>query len=532
MSHFDEMTGLLYLEGQIDADRAREVSAHLASCGSCRELLHALEKEGVWLREALTAEDEPIPARVIATPKRGSAHWGWITVFGLGMAGAYTLWTGVVEPWLAQAAQGGFTQGSVLTMIFFTGAFWKGWDAMRSLMEFSAVATLAAVAIWLLRKQWQRFTTIAFVMGVMICALALPPTATAAETKRGDPSYTLPAGQEVKNDLIVWAVRTRIDGDVDGDLIVWSDRVIVNGHVKGDIISFANELRVNGTVDGNVRCFAESVTLSGSVGRNVTAWTGELDLEQGAKIGGSLTLGATEAELSGSVGGDLLGLARTLEINGSLGRDATIRAQRLKIGSTAQIQGRTKYTGWHQPEIMSGAKMGPIDVAIKGPGPNYASARYYWHQTLAWGASFLFGLVLLLIAPGFFFDAAQACKRVGPALGFGALFLFATPIAAIVACATIVGLGVGISVILLYVIAVYSTQVFVGSWIGDKLLGAGAGIGLAVGRLALGLAILRVLRMIPYAGPLVGLIMVIWGMGALVQAIHKRMRPQLAPAAV
>jgi len=402
---------------------------------------------------------------------------------------------------------------------------------MRTLMEFSAVATLAAVAIWLLRKQWQRFTTIAFVMGVMICALALPPTASAADIEHGDPSYTLPAGQEVKNDLIVWAARTRIDGDVDGDLIAFSDRVIVNGHVKGDVICFANELRVNGTVDGNVRSFTQSVTLSGSVGRNVTAWTGEFDLDQSAKIGGSLTLGATEAEMNGSVSGDLLVLGRTMEINGSLGRDARIRAQRLKIGPTAQILGRTRYSGWHQPEIESGAKVGPIDVSIKGPGPDYASARYYWHETLAWGASFIFGLVILLIAPGFFFDAAQACKRVGPAFGFGALFLFATPIAAILACLTIVGLGVGIASLLLYVIGFYAAQVFVGAWLGEQLLGAAVGVGPATGRLALGLAILHAIFMIPYLGPLVGLIAPMWGLGSIVLAFHRKTRPQLEPAA-
>lgn len=70
-----------------------------------------------------------------------------------------------------------------------------------------------------------------------------------------------------------------------------------------------------------------------------------------------------------------------------------------------------------------------------------------------------------------------------------------------------------------------------GAWLGEKLLGASVGVGLAIGRLALGLAILRALRMIPYAGPLVGAIIVIWGLGALVLAIHKKMRPQLAPAA-
>lgn len=531
--HFDEMTGLLYLEGQLDADRAREVSAHVNSCSRCGELLHVLEREGVWLREALAVEDEPVPARMLAAPKRG-ATWGWMVAFGLGIGGAYTLWSGFVEPWLTQAAQAGFTQGNILTMLFFTGAFWKGWDTMRSLMEFSAVATLAAVAIWLLRKQWQRVTTIAFVVGAIVCALALPPSASAAEVKRGDPSYTLPAGQEVNNDLIVVAGRTRIDGQVDGDLVVFSDSLTVNGHVKGDIIAFGASVRVNGSVDGNVRVWAQTLSLNGNctVAKNVSAWTAQTDLDEKAAVGGTMTLFVGTGELDGRIGGDLLVGAGDLSINGTLARDAQIWAQRLTIGSVAEIKGRTKYSGRSQPDVAPGAKLGsPIDVTIKGPGPDYASPRYYWHQTLSWGASFLFGLVLLLIAPGFFFDAAQACKRVGPALGFGALFLFATPIAAIVACVTIVGLGIGISAALLYVIAVYSTQVFVGSWIGEKLLGAGVGVGPALGKLALGLAVLRVVRMIPYVGPLAGILIVAWGLGALVLAVYRRMRPQLAPAA-
>ena len=73
-----------------------------------------------------------------------------------------------------------------------------------------------------------------------------------------------------------------------------------------------------------------------------------------------------------------------------------------------------------------------------------------------WGASFLFGFALLLIAPVFFFDIVQTSKRVGPSIGLGALFLIATPIAALIVCATIVGLGVGIRRLLLYAIAVYA----------------------------------------------------------------------------
>ena len=119
-----------------------------------------------------------------------------------------------------------------------------------------------------------------------------------------------------------------------------------------------------------------------------------------------------------------------------------------------------------------------------------------------------------------------------PAAGFGLLFLFATPIAAIIACCTIVGLGVGIVTLVLYALAVYSSTIFVAGWLGEALLGSRASMGAAIGRLALGLFILHLLRVLPYVGGWTLFISIFWGLGALVMALYKRMRPQLAAAAV
>jgi len=531
-NHFDEVTGLLYLEGQLDESRAREVRAHVASCAACSQLLHALESESVWLKDALTADDESIPARVIAVPQHTGTHWGWITAFGLCAAGLYTVWNGLVVPAFSQASQAGFSQGNLFTMLFFQGAFWRGWDTMRNMTELLAAATLTGVAIWLLRKQWQRFTAISFVMGVLFCALGLTPVARAADLEHGNPSYLLPAGQEVKTDLIVIADRVRIDGDVDGDLIVMSQTVVVDGHVKGDILGFGQELRVNGSVDGNVRAWCQTISLNSTVGRNVMAFGGVLELADKATVGGTMTLAVGTTSLDGRVAGDLLVFSGVLDINGFLGHDAAIRADRLTIGSNAEIVGQTKYEGRRQPDIAPGAKLGsPIQITIPKRGPDYTRMSYYWHRVLLWGASFLFGLLLLLLLPGFFADAVQATKRVGPAMGFGVLFLFATPIVAIIACITIVGLGIGIATFLLYAIALYSAPIFVGSWLGEQLLGAEVGLGPTIGRLALGLAILRALTMVPFAGALIAFIVVIWGLGALVLTLHRKMGPDVAGAA-
>jgi cytoskeletal protein CcmA (bactofilin family) len=530
--HFDEMTGLLYLEGQLNAAHSEQVSAHLGTCAACRELLRALETENTWLREALTIDDESIPASVIAAPERHSAHWGWWAAFALLAGGVYTVWTGFIEPWYAQASNAGFSQGNVLTMLFFTGAFWKGWDSMRTLTEFMAVATLGMVAIWLLRKQWQRFTAIAFVLGALACGLTMPQPVAAAEVEHGDPAYTLPAGQEVKNDLIVVANRTQIDGDVDGDLIVASQELTVNGHVKGDILAFGQEVRVNGPVDGNVRVWCQAVSLTSTIAKNAMVFSQVVELDSKAKVGGTMTIATGAAQLNGQVGGDVLATADLVGINGSMGRDVTSRSDRLNIGPSGEIAGHTKYIGRRQPEISAGAKLAiPIEITYQKRGPNYSQGAYYWHQTLFWGAGFLLGLVILLMAPGFFFDVSQACKKIGPAMGFGALFLFATPIAALLVCFTIVGLGVGLPVLALYGIAIYATKIFVGAWLGEKLLGNSVGFGPTVGRMALGLLILRALRMLPYIGLLSGLLTVLLGLGAIVLAVHRRVAPPATAAA-
>jgi cytoskeletal protein CcmA (bactofilin family) len=532
MNHFDEMTALLYLEGQLDRERAREVLAHTGECRTCTELLRALDREGAWLREALGTEDESVPARLLEPPER-STPWGWIAALGLSAGGAYTVWTGIISPWQAQAAQSGFTQSSLLTMLFFSGTFWKGWDAMRTLTEFLAMSTLTILVSWVLRRHWRRLTTTAGIVvgAALVLALGFAVPANAAETKHGDPNYTLESGQTVPTDLIVFAERATIDGEVDGDLIAWSQTVTVNGHVKGDVLCGGQNVRINGTVDGNVRTFAQSLDITGTVGKNVTTWSGETNVEDKASIGGSFTFGSNDITLAGNIGRDVLGMAHSLDVSGTLGRDLTVRADQLIIDSTADIAGHVNYEGKSAPNIAQGAKTGPVEKVVQKTTPKYENWHFYWHRILLWGVGFVFGLVLLLLMPGFYADATAACKNYAPAAGFGLLFLFATPIAAIIACVTIVGLGVGIATLLLYAIAMYASTVFVAGFLGEAILGPAVGTGAAIGRLALGLLILHVLRVLPYVGGWILFIMMFWGFGAMVMAIYKRLRPQLSAGA-
>ncbi|MHB8754718.1 MAG: zf-HC2 domain-containing protein [Candidatus Acidiferrales bacterium] len=537
MKHFDEMTAFLFLDGQLERAQAAEVQAHTSECSECAALLTSLKNETRWLETSLQEKDA-VPARFAAPDRHSNISWGWVTVLAMAAAGIYTVWNGIIEPFQQQLNQSGFSGGNLMTMLFFSGAFWKGWSSVLSFVEFFTVAAFSILVLALLQRYWRRGAAVGLVLPSIVPLLLLAPflllaapAAHAGDVAHGNPSYTLPAGKTVNTDLFVFADVARIDGTVNGDLYVWSGDVEVNGHVTGDVITWARETTVNGQVDGNVRDWSQSLILNGTVTKNVLAGAEEIELNSKAHVGGSVTAGAGEVLLSGHIGRDLMASTGTTTINGSVGGNAKLRGGNLIIGSNAVMNGSTTYAGHSKPVVDSGAKLAsPVAFTQLKGGPEYSSGRYWWHRALFWGAAFLFGLVLILLLPEFFADAVRASRKL-PSVGIGLVTMIATPIVAIILCITMVGLGVGIATILIYAIALYAAQLFVATWLGGVLLGASEGTGAMLGRLALGLVILHGLELLPYhAGSIIKLVVVWWGMGAIAIAIYRHIRHASAAA--
>ena len=539
--HFDEITCLQYLEGLLDRPTARELSAHTDQCTECRELMHALERETRLLSNALREQEEAVPAHLLAIPARDKTPWAWVVSFGMAAAGVYWLWTSFIDPAMAQATELGYGGTDLLTKLFFNGALWKGWDSMWSLIQGVALVSLGVIGFFLLRRSLRKFNTFAMVMTALLVALGVPVGASAAEIHRHETHYVLPADATVKNDLIIFGDSVQIDGTVEGDLVAFGRSVTINGHVMGDVISFGNSLQISGTVDGNVRSFANQFTLHGKVAKNITAFSGTMLADAQSQIGWSVTVFAGDATLDGRIERDILGFFGHLQINGFVGGNTEATAnESFTIGAHAHTLGTIKYKGTNQPVISSGSQLASaVETTIEVHKVDWYASINYWHKLLYWGVGFVFGLVLLLIAPGIFSETVQTAERIGASLGVGALVMFATPIIALLACVTVVGLSVGISTLLLWVMALFNAKLFVAAWLGRKILGKNsfAGVvagaktwpvpykGALIGQMALGLLLIDAIRMIPYAGLFVALVVQIWGFGALVMTLYHRMHP-------
>jgi cytoskeletal protein CcmA (bactofilin family) len=345
----------------------------------------------------------------------------------------------------------------------------------------------------------------------------------------------------VKTDLIIFGDSVEIDGTVDGDLISFGRNLTITGHVTGDVISFGNMTVISGSVDGSVRTFSNQFTLRGKIAKNLMGFGGQLDTDPQSTIGWGVTLFTGEATLNGRIERDILEFTGHMDLNGYVGGNIQLKASdTFTVGPHAQVMGSIKYKGPVQPVVSSGAVLAtPIETTIEVRRVDWYAGVTYWHKLLYWGASFVFGLVLLLLAPGFFSESTQNVDRFGVSLGIGALTFVGIPFIALLACITVVGLGVGISTLLLWLIAMYGSKIFVATWLGRKIVGKNsfAGVvagnktwpvpykGALIGQFALGLLLLDGIRLIPYFGFCVAILAQIVGFGALGLTLYRRMHP-------
>ncbi len=533
MKHLDEMTLLLYIERQLERTRGLEVSAHTQECDACRTLLRALERESRLLTRAMLEEDEPLPSRLAQFQERArrSMQWIWGLVFGLAATGVYALYTGYIQPWQEQLEKAGFGGSNLLGLLIFQGAMWKGWQSMITLLEVLAMLTLAGLGALFFRRKIRRGSALALVFAGFCAVLALPAAATASEMRKG-PSVGVSSEETIKGDIFLFGDRVKVDGTVEGDVFLFGHDATVNGHVQGDVFGFAQTLQVDGQVDGNIRAFTNTLTIRGTVAKNVLTFDERVNLESAGKIGGSLTLFVEYLNLEGSLGRDLLVFGKQVTISGKVGGGIREKGAGLTITASGEVGGPIHYEGDTPAEVSSKAKLAsPVEFKQLEHKRNYREGRYYVWQVI-WAAAFiLFGLVLFALMPKFAEDAVKSAEQYGAAAGLGVLVMFGVPIAAIIACITVVGLFIGISTLFIWYASLYFAQIIVGAVVGQWLMGRTSELWPLIGRMAVGVVIVRLCTTIPHIGGWVKLAAILWGVGALSLALYRRFQPVIAPGA-
>jgi len=529
MEHLDEMSCMLYLEGQLDRARAMEVSSHTQSCATCRALLRAIERESRLLTRAMIEEEEPLPARLASFQERAhrSMQWIWMVTFGLAATSIYAAYTGYIEPWEQRLEQAGFGGTSLLSMLIFQGSFWKGWQSMLSLVEVLALVTIGGFAAAALRKRFRRHSALALVLTGLCAAVSSAPVASAAELRKA-PSVEIGKEETVKGDLYFTGQQLSVDGTIDGDLYAWGQEVTIHGHVTGDIFVFVQTARIDGQVDGSVRGFCNNITVSGNVDRNLMAWAQVIHVDSRGTIGRNITAFSQTLSVDGKVARDMLIRNQSTRISGSIGGDVDEKGETLTIEQTAQVSGAFHFEGEKEPVVSKSARLAaPVDFTqhVKHRD-EFGKSSAFWAGVL-YVAFVLYGIALFLVAPGFARESVHAAENVGASLGLGSLVFCGVFIGSLIAMVTLVGLFVGFSSLFVWAIALYAAQPVAGALLGQWIFGRTNQTWALIGRMLVGLLLIRIATLLPH-GWIIKLAVIWWGMGAIALALYRRFQPPVA----
>ncbi len=369
-------------------------------------------------------------------------------------------------------------------------------------------------------------------LGIFFLALLLTliiATPALAFDYRTGTNVTIGSGETVNDDLYLFGTNITIDGTVNGDIFAFGQSVYLNGAINGSVTTAAQTIRINGRVSRSVRAAGYTIDVGGTIERDLVAAGSTVNVARSARIGGDLILGAQTSNIDGTIVGDIKADSTKITLSDGVGGNVEITSDQVIITSTADIRGNLTYTSQNEASIQSGSRVGGT-TSHKQPEPARSArnffvvgivgtiiGRIFWFLTL-----FVIGLILILVVPKFVSVLANAIRR-SPAstLGWGALLLFITPIAAIIVMFTIIGLPLGLISLVLWGIAVYLSEIPVALILGWLILRGNRDLGsrgIMVGAFALGLFIISLITAIPIVGWIIWLFVAMFGLGTLISA--------------
>jgi cytoskeletal protein CcmA (bactofilin family) len=361
---------------------------------------------------------------------------------------------------------------------------------------------------------------LAILLVVLVVLLTATPVL-AAEVRSGD-TLTVASGEVIDDDLYITGGEITVDGTINGDLVAFGGAITVNGSVNGGVIAAGGTVVLNGKVARAVRAAGGDLSISGAVGGDLVVAGGQVKVTSTASIGGDVLLGAGSVRIAGPVRGYIKGGSGDVVLSSEVGEDVELGVDRLTLASTAVIRGDLTYISEDEASVQPGSQvMGQTTHRLPEARPEkLAPAFGIVGRVLGFVMALIVGIIIILVARRRASSIADSVRdKPWQSLGWGALVLIATPIAILLVLITVIGIPLGLIGLALYLIALYLAQVFVALTIGSLILrrsAADENQGLLIGALAIGLAILSLLGLIPYLGFFIGLATVIFGLGALV----------------
>jgi cytoskeletal protein CcmA (bactofilin family) len=293
-------------------------------------------------------------------------------------------------------------------------------------------------------------------------------------------NVTVAPDESISDDLIAAGANIQVAGHIKKGLKVFGANISIPGTVSGEVYSAGADIDLSGTFGSKVTAVGASVVLSGTFDQDVEVASAKLTLMPATIIRANLIYSA--AVLEKQEGSQVLGTV-------------TERQKPLKT---------EKVHEWREKGERAAKRAGIV---------------FWFISTIA---LVLVGLIISAVFPNHTNRVVGVISQSPwKSIGLGLVFLVVVPVAIVIALVTVVGIPAAIIAGFLYAIIVYISRIYLGVWIGRKVIGAPKRkqITSLFWPLVVGVTIIALIGLIPFIGWIFKLFCLLIGLGALSLAV-------------
>lgn len=533
MSCPSEITLSVYVDGELEPDALRRAEMHLVSCRDCRTRVVALQDEASLLANAIL---ERTPARIAPRPSSApSADLAWGLPAAIGGVTALLAIIGVLVDLRLPGVL------DLLNPKRLMGVYELAFDSVFLLknrlpevfelaVAVGAVASISALGCALVHALSQRLLKSSTLLLTILLVVAGSGPARAVEF-RIDEDTSIPAGETVSETLICTGDVVTIDGTIDGDLVAGAERVTLRGTVTGNVYVFGDEVEIDGIVEGSVLVVGGRTRLAAKVGGSAVLAGDRPTIGESAEIARDAALFGDGARMEGRAARDVVFAGGWIEVRGEIGRDLhVLGADTITLLDSARIGRNLRAHLAEGPEAIERAPGATVGGEVQVETESivkehylavYREPSFYLAVLVASAAAFVFGLLVYVLDPRLFEADAPNARSFFRSLGTGFIILLAGPVAIVLAGLTVVGIPVAILGLFLFSLSVYTAFILVAGLIGRSVLPPSrSGLSGFAPSLLVGVLILSAVAVLPFLGPPVRIVAVLFGLGCLFERVR------------
>ena len=317
-----------------------------------------------------------------------------------------------------------------------------------------------------------------------------------------------------ENDILVSPV---LYDESEGSDFVIGNSTVSDDNINGILFALGNNVVVNGYNEYGIYA-GNNVLINSSVNKDLFAGGNIVEISKTANISRDVYIAGSTVKISGSIGGDLILYGSEVKlsdvyINGKV----YINSENITIGDNVTVNGALSYNVNAKVEGSLAVFSKVVTYKPNNQIEKEKSVENIIPDVITSTVSIIIvALVLNALFPKIYksLDRKISVNKVFTNMGIGFIIFIGLPIASIIALVSVVGVGIGLLALAIYIIglclAIIPPMIITGELILTKLLKLKNNFYLSV---LIGVTVVKLITLIPSIGSAICFLLMLIGLG-------------------